>query len=83
MKEMALSKYLLSPKLDIHPSPKSNGNPLSEFGGSNVLGIGFRIWVKSKFNSSQQASISAAAREYGDGGYVHKEDYGPYSVYSC
>ncbi len=45
-------------------------NPLSQFGGSNALGIGFRIFVKSKFNVSQQAAISAAAREYGDGGFT-------------
>ena len=72
MKEMPLSKYILSPNHS--PSkmaPLSHiKNPLSEFGGANALGIGFRIWVKSKFNQSQQASISAAAREYGDGGFT-------------
>ena len=44
-------------------------NPLSEHGGRNALGIGFRIWVKSKFNHSQQEAINAASREYGSGGF--------------
>lgn len=71
IKEMPLAKYMLSPKDKVHQATDGNGqNPLSEFGGSNALGIGFRIWVKSKFNQSQQASIIAAAREYGDGGFT-------------
>jgi chromosomal replication initiation ATPase DnaA len=45
-------------------------NPLSEHGGRNALGIGFRIWVKSKFNHSQQEAINAASREYGSGGFT-------------
>lgn len=45
-------------------------NPLSEHGGRNALGIGFRIFVKSKFNDSQQAAINSAAREYGQGGFT-------------
>lgn len=48
----------------------AQSNPLSEKAGSNALGIGFRIWVKSKFNYSQQEAINAAAREYGSGGFT-------------
>jgi senataxin len=76
MKEMPLSKYILSPKHKVESPPHKKSlntsakDPLSESGGSNTLGIGFRIWVKSKFNPSQQAAISAAAREYGDGGFT-------------
>ena len=74
MKDMPLSKCILSAKHEAQGTEVatiSNAtNPLSQFGGSNALGIGFRIFVKSKFNTSQQAAISAAAREYGDGGFT-------------
>ena len=76
LKEMPLTKYILSGQHEtsheskVAPTGKNGKDILSEFGGSNALGIGFRIWVKSKFNHSQQASISAAAREYGDGGFT-------------
>lgn len=66
---MPLSKYILSAQHEANSSGVAK-NPLSQFGGSNALGIGFRIFVKSKFNTSQQAAISAAAREYGDGGFT-------------
>ena len=75
--EMPLLKYVLSAQAQ-HDQRSSlemykkaiRDNPLSEHGGQNALGIGFRIWVKSKFNSSQQEAISAAAREYGSGGFT-------------
>jgi Predicted ATP-dependent serine protease len=76
IKEMPLSAFIMSPKQKVDsPLRKKSVNaiqsdPLSESGGSNALGIGFRIWIKSKFNQSQQAAISAAAREYGDGGFT-------------
>jgi hypothetical protein len=73
---MPLSKYLSSDMEEIQRKKRAIGShtttkdPLSQFGGSNALGIGFRIFIKSKFNTSQQAAISAAAREYGDGGFT-------------
>ncbi len=74
---MPLIKYILSanqqhnPTLSLAAYKKAlRDNPLSEHGGHNALGIGFRIWVKSKFNSSQQEAITAAAREYGSGGFT-------------
>ena len=67
-------KYLLSPKCaSSGKSPSEVGvcnGPLSKMGGPNALGIGFRIWVKSRFNDSQLAAINAAAREYGGGGFT-------------
>ena len=45
-------------------------DPLSERGGGNALPPGFRIYVKANFNPSQICSISAAAREYGGGGFT-------------
>ena len=74
--EMPLMKYLLSPKehsdkiASVSSYKKAlSADPLSEYGGRNALGIGFRIWVKSKFNHSQQEAINGAAREYGSGGF--------------
>ncbi len=69
MNEMSLSGYLLDPKFDHCAKPGGRISP-AESTGSNALGIGFRIWVKSKFNQSQQGSINAATREYGDGGFT-------------
>lgn len=69
-------KYILSPqeKKEITSlssyQEASRSNPLSEHAGRNALGIGFRIWVKSKFNHSQQEAINGAAREYGSGGFT-------------
>ena len=69
-------KYILSPEMQNQGKTVSaytkavRGNPLSEQGGRNALGIGFRIWVKSKFNHSQQEAINGAAREYGSGGFT-------------
>lgn len=74
MKEMPLSKYILSPNQGLESPNRIRAallkNPLSEGGGSNVLGIGFRIYVKSKFNQSQQEAISASAKDYGQGGFT-------------
>jgi senataxin len=36
----------------------------------NSLPIGFRIFIKSKLNDSQQNAITASASEYGDGGFT-------------
>ena len=74
--EMPMIKYVLSAtRQHSHMSSLSAyqkatlNDPLSTHGGSNTLGIGFRIWVKSKFNNSQQEAINAASREYGSGGF--------------
>lgn len=74
--EMPLARYILSAKeqqnqmSSLSTSTKTaRDNPLSEYGGRNALGIGFRIFVKSKFNNSQQEAINTAAREYGSGGF--------------
>jgi hypothetical protein len=36
----------------------------------DTLPLGFRSFVKSTLNASQQAAISASATEYGDGGFT-------------
>ncbi len=46
----------------------SQFDPLAASG--NALPVGFRIFIKSKMNTSQLAAITAAAREYGDGGFT-------------
>jgi senataxin len=74
--ELPLSKYLLYGRTD---SMMENGgsatpntsstvkfDPLSQSG----LPIGFRIYVKSKFNASQLQAITASSREYGCGGFT-------------
>jgi len=38
--------------------------------GKDGLGIGFRIFINSKFNASQKEAITAAAAEYGQGGFT-------------
>jgi senataxin len=43
---------------------------LANMGGTNALGKGFIHYVERKFNPSQLAAISAAAEEYGDGGFT-------------
>jgi hypothetical protein len=43
-------------------------SPLATEG--NSLPIGFRIFIKAKMNESQLNAITAAASEYGDGGFT-------------
>jgi senataxin len=43
---------------------------LLTMGGKTALGEGFMKYASSKFNHSQLGAISAAAREYGDGGFT-------------
>ena len=43
---------------------------LASMGGKEALGKGFVAYLERKYNSSQIAAISAAAREYGDGGFT-------------
>ena len=46
----------------------STFDPLAAEG--NSLPVGFRIYIKSKMNASQQKAITASATEYGDGGFT-------------
>ena len=46
----------------------STFDPLAAEG--NSLPVGFRIYIKSKMNPSQQQAITASATEYGDGGFT-------------
>ena len=48
---------------------REESNPLAQ-GGKDGLGIGFRIYINSKFNQSQKEAIIAAATEYGRGGFT-------------
>lgn len=43
---------------------------LMKMGGVNALGKGFTKYAQKKFNPSQMQAISAAAHEYGDGGFT-------------
>jgi senataxin len=43
---------------------------LQTIGGKTALGEGFMKYASSKFNDSQLGAISAAAREYGEGGFT-------------
>ncbi len=58
-KSQHVSTDELSPEL----SPKFD--PLAS--GGNALPVGFRIFIKSKMNSSQLQAITASATEYGAG----------------
>uniref|UniRef100_A0A7S2A4T2 WW domain-containing protein n=1 Tax=Ditylum brightwellii TaxID=49249 RepID=A0A7S2A4T2_9STRA len=71
--KIPLMKYLLGGNTSQHSEAifrNSSDELLSTMSGQNSLGIGFRIYVKSKFNRSQLGAITAAAREYGDGGFT-------------
>ena len=73
--EIPLSKYLLNGKTDsteakhFHNLANDTGDkvdPLSKSG----LPVGYRIFVKSKMNTSQLQAITASATEYGSGGFT-------------
>lgn len=68
--KIPLTKYLLAKEAKIHVKSLSSNDPLSDEGGPNMLGAGFRQYVNGKFNASQKGAISAAAREYGEGGFT-------------
>eukprot|EP00804_Cyclotella_cryptica_P009981 CCRYP_015418-RA/>CCRYP_015418-RA protein AED:0.07 eAED:0.07 QI:522/1/1/1/1/0.83/6/1172/1208 len=72
-----LSKYLLDGKTNssedehdsyavVNSTNVTKFDPLSQSG----LPVGFRIYVKSKMNSSQLQAITASSREYGCGGFT-------------
>lgn len=45
-------------------------NIISSMGGASALGKGFADYASRKFNLSQLGAISAAAHEYGEGGFT-------------
>ena len=49
---------------------KSKAVLLEEMGGKNALGEGFAKFTVTKFNESQLEAISAAAKDYGCGGFT-------------
>ena len=54
-----------------HSIPKDNKLVhLQSMGGKDELGDGFITYAKNKFNTSQLGAISAAATEYGCGGFT-------------
>ena len=63
--KLPLNKYLLDGKLHA----KQDGQQL-EGEVLDELPAGFQTFLKSKANSSQLNAISAAAREYGEGGFT-------------
>jgi len=67
-------KYLLDGKAGNKDEITHGSHTSSQFdplaASSNALPVGFRIFIKSKMNTSQLAAITAAAREYGDGGFT-------------
>ena len=80
VEELALERFILGKHLvdeaHEHKTKRrhSLGNDtekmLANMGGTNALGKGFIHYVEHKFNPSQLAAISAAAEEYGDGGFT-------------
>ncbi len=63
--KLPLNKYLLDGKgVTKQKGQQSKGKVLDE------LPMGFQTFLKSKANSSQLDAISAAAREYGEGGFT-------------
>jgi len=63
--KLPLNKYLMGRKMATEQDGQQpKGKVLDE------LPIGFQTFLKSKANSSQLDAISAAAREYGEGGFT-------------
>ena len=52
------------------PRSKTKAQMLMSMGGVAALGAGFTKYAQKKFNPSQMQAISAAAHEYGDGGFT-------------
>jgi len=53
-----------------HSMKKTKTELLQEMGGANALGSGFAAYAERKFNESQLEAISAAAKDYGKGGFT-------------
>ena len=72
LKRYILGEHLVD-KTNNHARTFAAQNPhdlLETMGGTNALGKGFISYIQNKFNPSQLAAISAAAEEYGDGGFT-------------
>jgi senataxin len=80
---LPLKRFILGEHLQDKPAAATSSSPndspggvgnaqamLESMGGSDALGKGFISYIKNKFNPSQLAAISAAAQEYGDGGFT-------------
>uniref|UniRef100_A0A7S3QDL7 WW domain-containing protein n=1 Tax=Chaetoceros debilis TaxID=122233 RepID=A0A7S3QDL7_9STRA len=59
----------LTPEEEESPQKKKEAH-LKSMGGKAALGEGFTKYAGQKFNHSQLGAISAAASEYGDGGFT-------------
>jgi senataxin len=71
LKRYILGQHLVDNEHKKVASPGKNKHAmLDAMGGSDALGKGFIHYVQNKFNPSQLAAISAAAEEYGDGGFT-------------
>ena len=77
VESLPLKRYILGEHLvdNAHKTAAAAHNKnkhamLDAMGGTNALGKGFIKYVQNKFNPSQLAAISAAAEEYGDGGFT-------------
>jgi hypothetical protein len=74
VESIPLTRHLLGehlsglPKLPLAPITKAQ--LLDKMGGTSALGKGFTKYADSKFNRSQLMAISAAAIEYGQGGFT-------------
>jgi hypothetical protein len=74
VESIPLTRHLLGQDLDGRPQAKVTATTkaalLNKMGGTTALGKGFTKYVNSKFNQSQLMAISAAAMEYGQGGFT-------------
>jgi hypothetical protein len=74
VESIPLTRHLLGHDLDGRPQAKEAATTkaalLNKMGGTTALGKGFTKYVNSKFNQSQLMAISAAAMEYGQGGFT-------------
>ena len=67
--DILLSKFILKAKTAENAITLNEGGLLSDVGGGQSLPIGFRIYIKSRFNPSQIEAITGAAKKYGFGGF--------------
>lgn len=58
------------PKGELSDDPVNKADMLDSMGGVSALGKGFTKYAQKKFNPSQLRAISAAASEYGEGGFT-------------
>jgi len=76
VESIPLTRYLLGQQLDgSQPEQQQLASTtktqlLEKMGGTTALGKGFTAYANAKFNQSQLLAISAAAMEYGNGGFT-------------